>query len=111
MRLDLGEALLELRPLRPDRRALRPAAVVTGQQDLGGLGEARLARAVAPHYQSQPGAGLQRQRGRLADAAEALHSDRTEVRADWFDRLTNCGGLGAIDRSILQRLHERVGAV
>lgn len=65
--------------LLPDVRAVQPAATVAGQDEFGGLGEARLPRSVAAGDQGQARAGFQRKERRAADTAEALGVDRGEV--------------------------------
>jgi hypothetical protein len=65
-----------------------------------------------PTTSVSPGTGHERQHSAPADTLKALDRDRTEIRADRFDRLLGRGGgAGAIDRSTLQRLPERVRAV
>ena len=55
-----------------------PAPAGSGHRELGGLGKARLPRAVTAHDQRQPGTWLHAKRGLGADAAESL--DSTERR-------------------------------
>ena len=67
--------------LAPHGGALLPAQAVAGEQDLQGLGEARLAGAVAPDDERQAGARPQLQGPRGADPAETLDGDRAQEGA------------------------------
>ena len=64
--------------LRPRLRALLPALQPPGHQQLEALGERRLAGPVATDDDRQPGRGLQGQRGRRPDPAEARDGHRTQ---------------------------------
>ena len=61
-----------------------------GEEHLEGLGEARLARPVAPDDDREAAPGVQRQGLRGPDTAEALCGDRGEERAHGF----GCGPVG-----------------
>ncbi|MCG8923098.1 hypothetical protein L6E10_11770 [Lentzea sp. CC55] len=81
-----------------------PARVVAGQHQFRGLGEARLARAVAPGHDGQAGTRCQRQACPGADAPEAAHADLRQV-----DPVT--GAVGLLPRGLLPVGHAGEGAV
>ena len=71
--------MVEVAPaLAPDGGALLPAQAVAREQHLERLGEARLARAVAPDDERQARPRPQLQRLRRPDAAEPLDGDRSQ---------------------------------
>src|SRR5207245_132224 len=67
-----------LPPLLPDAGPLVPAAAVTGQEQLQGLGEARLPRPVAAHHQREARPRREAQRRLGPDAPEPLDGDRAQ---------------------------------
>jgi len=77
--------------LPPHLGAAGPALGVAGERDLGGLGEARLPRAVATGDDREARARLERELRRGADAAERCDPDARDVGAD---RLGGCGVSG-----------------
>ena len=78
-RAERRRGVVEVAPaLAPDGGALLPAQAVASEQHLEGLGEARLARAVAPDDERQAGTRPKLERLPRADAAEALDVDRAQ---------------------------------
>jgi hypothetical protein len=77
---------MEVAPaLAPHGSALLPAQAVAGEEDLDPLGEAGLARAVAPDDEREAGARRKLQRLRGTDPAEPLDGDRPQEGADQGD--------------------------
>ena len=57
-----------------------PAPAGSGHREFGGLGKARLPRAVTAHDQRQPGTWLYANRSLRADAAESLDGNRAQEK-------------------------------
>jgi hypothetical protein len=73
---ELRGSVVKIAPaLAPDLRAGRPPAVRACREELHGLREARLARAVPPHDKRQTVPGRDLERRGSADAAKALNGD------------------------------------
>lgn len=100
---DLGcGVLVEVAPaLLPYLSTPLPAEVVARQGHLGGLGEARLAGAVAADHQCQNGAGAQVDRGGGPDATPARGGDGPHVHSP---RTAAAAGLGGGQQTAQQVL-------
>ncbi len=101
-----GVARVEVSPaLFPVFGARRPAAALAGEERLEGLGEARLAGAVAPEHHREAGARREREGLAFADPSEASHLQAREVGARVRRRRGALGGVS--DEALVVVLGER----